>query len=296
MVTVPYVSAAAFQAHPTYLDLDDLRVDVDDPAAQTAELENLLLMSSQWAADTAMQPLHAHVFTQRTRARTDRQGNLKFHLDHTPYLSLVQVGYGYSPTALTVMNSPTVWEQDNNLTIPLGQGGGSWSGSLQFGFPAGVELWVQAVCVAGFVATRLTADTTAGALTLTVDDPTGILPGAQYRIWEPGAEETVTVSPAWTPPAISVPPTAPAPAAVTLATPTRFAHTSGHDFSGMPANLRLAVVNYNISQLMRPDTAAEDSYPDTHLASRTRQTDPRKDGSGLVAEAERIINSYWRVR
>lgn len=296
MLTAPYVSTAAFTAHPTYLDLDDLRSGSNLASDQTAELNNVLLMATQWCDNYAEQTLAAHVVTQNTRARCDRNGYLHLHLTDRPYLSLVQVGYGYTPTSLTTMSAPQVWEDNNNITVPLSVGG-PWSGSLQFGSPAaGSELYVQAVYTAGWVATQLTANALAGATTLTVADPTGIQPGARYRIWEPGAEETVTVSPTWTPPTISVPPTAPVPTAVTLAAPTLFAHTAGNDVSGMPADLRLAVINYAISQLMRPDTAAEDSYPDTHLSSGTRQADPRQDGSGLVAESERILERYRRVR
>jgi hypothetical protein len=64
----------------------------------------------------------------------------------------------------------------------------------------------------------------------------------------------------------------------------------------MPSDMRLAVTNYAVSALMRPDTSHEDSYPDTPLSSGTRQSDPRQDGSGLVKEAERILSRYQRVR
>jgi hypothetical protein len=296
-VTAPYVSTAAFQAHPTYLDLDDLRSGSSLQSDQTAELTNVLLMATQWCDNYAEQELAAHTVVQNTRARTDRYGNLRLHLDHSPYLSLVQVGYGYTIGTLTILSSPTSWVQDNNLTVPLGPNSSPWSGSLQFGFPgAGSELYVQVAYTAGWVATQLAADASAAATSITVADPTGILPGAQYRIWDPGAEETVTVSTSWVPPAISVPPLAPAPTTVALASPTLFAHTTSQDFSGMPADLRLAVINYAISQLMRPDTAAEDSYPDTKLSTGTRQTDTRQDGSGLVAEATRILEKYRRIR
>jgi hypothetical protein len=62
----------------------------------------------------------------------------------------------------------------------------------------------------------------------------------------------------------------------------------------MPADMRLAIANYTISLLARPDTTAEDSFPNTGLASNTRKNDPRKTGSGLAAEAARILNSYAR--
>lgn len=296
MITAPYVSTAAFTAHPTYLDLDDLRSGSSSSSDQTAELNNILLMSSQWADNYAEQQLGAHIVTQNTRARADRSGCLRLHLDIRPYLSLVQIGYGYTPTALTTLTAPAVWVEDNNIVVPL-SGGTPWSGSLQFGSPvAGGELFVQAVYAAGWVATQLATSAAASVTSITVADPTGILPGQQYRIWEPGSEETVTVSPSWVPPTVTMPPVAPTATAVTLAAPTLFAHATGQDFSGMPADLRLAVINYGISQLMRPDTAAEDSYPDTHLSSGTRQADSRQDGSGLVAEAERIIDKYRRIR
>jgi hypothetical protein len=154
-------------------------------------------------------------------------------------------------------------------------------------------VFVQLTYTAGWVATQLTASALAGATTLTVADPTGILPGQSYRIWEPGFEEDVTVATSWVPPAASAPI---APTSVTLASPTTFAHAAGHDVSGMPSDMRLAVTNYAVSALMRPDTSHEDSYPDTPLSSGTRQKDPRQDGSGLVKEAERILSRYQRVR
>ncbi len=295
MPSIPYVSAASFKAHPTYLDLDDLRSGSNLDADQTAELVNILLMASDWADNRCGQNLGAHVVVQNCRARFDRYGNLKIHADNTPVLSVLTVGYGWSPTALTTVSAVSAWVEDGRqIVIPLGGGGGAWSGSLQFGSPTpGGEVFVQLTYIAGWVASQLSAQADVGATTLTVADPTGIVPGGSYRIWEPGSEEDVAVSTSWVPPAPAVPI---APAAVSLATPTTFAHSAAHDFSSMPSDMRLAVSNYAVSTLMRPDTAHEDAYPDTQLASGTRQNDPRQDGSGLVLEAERILTRYQRTR
>ena len=294
MPSIPYVSAAAFKAHPTYLDLDDLRSGSNLDSDQTAELVNLLLMASDWADNRAGQNLGAHTVVQNCTARFDRGGNLRIHPDNTPVLAVSSIAYGYTPTALTTVSSPSLWLEDSRVIISSFAGGGPWSGSLQFGSPvAGGEVFVQLTYTAGWVATQLTVSATSGATTLTVADPTGIVPGQSYRIWEPGCEEDVTVSTSWVPPAAATPIV---PVSVTLATPTTFAHTAGQDFSGMPSDVRLAVTNYAVSALMRPDTAREDSYPDTALSSGTRQKDPRQDGSGLVAEAERILSRYQRVR
>lgn len=295
MPSTPYVSAAAFRAHPTYLDTDGLRVDSIDGADQTAELTNVLLMASAWADNEADQPLGAHLYTQYQRVRCDRSGMVRLHADHTPALAVTNVGYGLAPNALTTLANPQVWiEAGANLVLTLGATSGSWSGSLQFGSPAsGSEVFAQASIVSGWVATQLSGDVLAGATALMVADPTGILPGSTYRIWEPGREETVTVSLLWVPP---VPSANPAPTSVTLASPTLAAHATGHDLSSMPADLRLAVTSYATALLMRPDSTAEDEYPDTALSSNTRAKDSRRTGAGLIAEARKIVSSYARIR
>lgn len=282
MPTVPYVTAAEFAAHPTYLDLDDLRIDVPDEAAQIGELNNLLLMGSAWANGQCNQSLFAHQVTQKGRVRVDRDGNLQLVADNFPVLAVTSVQYGTSLGSLSPVADLSTWwvEKDRLVLIPL-------AGAA----PRTSTLYVTWTYVAGFACTVLAADSTAHASSLTVADPTGILPGDTYRLWEPGTEEFVTVSPSYVPPAVTAPPT---PTAVPLAAPTLYAHTTGAGWSGMTADMRLAVTNYTVSQLMRPDTAAEDSYPDTQLSSGTRQRDARKDGSGLVAEAVRLLNPYAR--
>ncbi|MFD0032531.1 hypothetical protein ACFVJK_30540 [Streptomyces sp. NPDC127172] len=280
MAAAPYVTAAEFAAHPTYLDLQTLRSGIMDPAAQTAELTNVLLMSSAWADDVCNQPLGAHRVDLSTQGRLDGDGNLIVFPSDRPVLSVAAVSYGSTLSRMAYVPTPAA-RVDKNQTIIIPVGGV---------VPRG-RVWVDITYTAGWASTCLTSDATAGATTLTVADPTGILPGASYRLWEPGSEETVTVSPTWTPPAVT---TAPAPVAVPLAAPTVHAHTGGAGWSGMPADMRLAVVNYTTAQLMRPDTAAEDSYPDTALSAGTRENDSRKDGSGLVREAERILANYAR--
>ncbi|MEV0090464.1 hypothetical protein [Streptomyces sp. NPDC050738] len=294
MAVNPYVSAAAFAAHPTYLDLDGLRRGVSDPDAQTAELTNLLLQASEWADNEADQPLGAHLYNQRERTRATRSGQLAIHADHGPVRQITGVGYGWSQNALTTVAAPGSWvEQGTNMVIPMAGASVAWSGSLQFGAPAaGGELFAQVEYVAGHVATVLEEPATAGDLQIMVTDPTGLEPGARYRIWEPGVEETVAVHPDWVAP---VPSASPLPTLVTLASALRYDHAAGHDLSGMPGDMRLAVVLYTVSLLIRPDSTAEDEFPD-NSSSTTRKDDTRPTGMGLVKEARRILMSYARVR
>lgn len=281
MLTAPYVTAAEFKAHPTYLDIDDLRSGSPLEADQVAELTNVLLMASAWADQTCRQQLGAHLVTRRSRARVTSDGNLQLAPTDNPVIALTSVSFGPSPGQMSAVTDLTAtWTEEDYLTL-LPVGGRARSAFVE---------WSYLAC---WVSTTLTADSTVGAMSLTVLDPTGIMPGATYRLWEPGAEESVTVDAGFTPPDATV---LPASISIPLAAATQFDHTAGSGWSGMPANMRLAVVNYTISQLMRPDTAAEDAYPDTRLSTGTRQTDPRRDGSGLVAEAERILSRYERVR
>jgi hypothetical protein len=292
----PYVSAAAFRAHPTYLDTDGLIPDNPDAGAQTSELTNLLLQASAWADTECDQPLGAHLYTQSTRVRADRAGMLRIHADHKPVRTVTGVSYGASPTSLTAVASPQVWvEDDANLVLTLSGASTAWAGSLQVGFgaPPGGDVFTRLGIVAGYVATQLTADVLAGATSITVADPTGIEAGGRYRIWEPGREETVAVSPLWQAPDPSM---IPAATSVLLADPLINDHTAGHDVSGMPADMRGAVVKYTIALLSRPDTTAEDEFPDSATNSSTRGKESRPTGLGLVDEARKVLRSYRRVR
>jgi hypothetical protein len=296
VLATPYVSAAAFRAHPTYLDTDGLIPGNPDPDAQTAELTNLLLQASTWADDVCDQPLGAHFYTQSTRVRADRAGMLRIHADHKPVRTVASVAYGASPTSLATVASPQVWvEDESNLVITVGGASTAWTGSLQVGFGAspGGEMFVRLGVVAGYVATQMAAATTKDDTSITVADPTGIEPGGRYRIWEPGMEETVTVSPLWQAP---TPSTIPTTTTVRLADPLTHDHEAGHDFSNMAADLRLAVIKYAIALQLRPGSISQDEFPDSSTNSSTRGKESRPTGLGLIAEARKILRSYQRVR
>lgn len=285
----PYVTTDEFYAHPTFLDLDNLRSGDVLPEDQRKELDNLLLMASVWADDYCNQPIGAHTRTDLTETSVRRTGELSVHADHVPVIEVTGFAYGYTPTSMTSLTSTAnvVPVDGRQIVAYLSGGFGPWSGALQFGPPtSGRRIWVQPTYVAGWVSTRLAADTVAGALSMQVTDPTGIQPGSRLRLWQPGGEEQVTVAAGYTSGSATVP----------LAAGMVYAHSAGGGVSGLPATARLAVINYATSLLMRPDTAAEDTYPDARVASGTRIADARKDGSGLVAEAQRLLKPYRRVR
>jgi hypothetical protein len=289
-VNVPYLTVAAFKAYPTYLDLQNL-VSGDSVAAhQDAELYNMLLRATNWAIGQCNQPLHAHINVENRRLRPDRQGRLKWHPSDNPVKQVTALSYGYLPNALMPVTdlSGTWTEANRQIVFPLAPLTPQF-GAIQFGTPAGqAEVYTTWTYIAGYVVTTLAAGVAAGASSLTVKDATGLVAGDVLRIWEPGVEEAVTVANSYVAGSTTVPLTA------ALAN----THATGAGISQLPADAQQAIVNYTVALLLRPDTSREDAFPDAKVGASTRTEDSRKDGSGLVAEAVRLLRDggYGRVR
>lgn len=282
--TLPFVTTAAFKAHPTFLDLNSLRSGDNAAADQDAELFNILLMASNWAADEVKMPLHAHTRTDTGRTFADRRGRLKFHADHTPVRSVSQLAWGVSYSQMQTYNNPTVWREGDE-TIVYEINGASWSwgpGSLQLGSAPVGELYTSMTYVAGYSNSVLVGGPALGAMAVTLSDVTGIQPGDVLRIWEPGVEEAVTVAAGYVPGA----------SPVTLAAATTKNHTAGAGVSQLPAEAHLAVIYYGVATLTHPDRQAEDEFPDSNVSPSTKAGDARQTGAGLVAEAKRLLNLF----
>jgi hypothetical protein len=289
-ITVPYVTVASFRASPTFLDSKTLNVGSVAAADQDAELYNQLLKASSWASNTVCNmPLHAHANSENLRLRPDRNGLIKFLASDAPVRAVTAFSYGYNPGAgnlRAVTDLTSQWiEGDAQVVFSFGLGSAGFN-SLQFGPAYGSELFTTWGYVAGFANTTLTNAPIAGASSLLVKDPTGIYAGDTLRIWEPGKEEAVTVGPAYVAGATTLP----------LTAPLINAHTIGAGISGFPPDILQAVTNYAVALLMRPDSMAEDQFPDNAPPATARARDPRKNAGGLVAEALSLLRSYVRPR
>jgi len=282
--TLPFVTVAAFKAHPTYLDLNNLRSGAAAPVDQDKELGNILLMSSNWAANVVGQPLHAHTRTEKTRVFADRRGRIKLTAQHTPVRVVTEIAFGLSPSQMNTYANPTVWIEDD-AGIVYDPSGATWSwgpGPLQLGAAPVGELYASSTYVAGYVNALLSANAIVGSLALALSNVTGIRPGDVLQIWEPGAEEAVTVSSAYVPGANPV----------ALTTATTAGHTAGAGVSQLPPDVHLAVILYGVAMLTHPDRQAEDEWPDADSGPTTRGSDARQTGAGLVAEARRLLAIY----
>lgn len=294
LVTVPYVSVASFAAFPSYAELDNLVTGVISASANNAQLNDLLIQSSQWALDQINMPVHGVVHTENVKMRPQRNGSLSWHPSRNPVRSIIGMQYCYdgnfgaSGSVQIVTDFTGVWiEEDTQVNLPFAAMGGTLNG-LQFGPPGGwqSEIYSTWTYHAGFPHALLAASTIVGAQVITVTDPTAIVPGSRLRIWEPGVEEACTVAASYAVGSTTVP----------LNSPLVNAHASAVTVSAIPSTVQLAVVYYTCALLMRPDSRAEDQWPDTRTGITTRSEDTRKDGTGLVAEAYRQLRSYGRVR
>jgi hypothetical protein len=303
VLTVPYVTPAAFRAHPTYLDLLNLRSGDTSAADQTDELTNILLMASS-EADNYVQMgvpsggLGAHQATENVRLVTDRWGRLHFHASHIPVISIDSLSYGVSIGSMTTVTAPTVWVEDGRqVTADLSGATATWSGSLQFGAPVSAGLFTSWTYTAGFVNTTLAANVTAGATSITVANPVGITggtsntPATTLRIWDPGAEEAATVAATYVAGSTTVP----------LTTALTYAHTlttaSPIGVSGLTPELHLAIIQWGTALLMRPTSKSSSQFRGSSMRLSTAGDDDAwGDASGLVAAGRAALKPYRRIR
>jgi hypothetical protein len=283
----PYVSAAEFRAHPTFLDSNNLRTGGTQDE-QDAALTNVLLEASQWADDKVNMPLGAHIRSENVRLAADRTGRLRYHPEHAPVIAVTGMSVGASPDALDDIADPQVWlERDGRIIVAFSPSGGPGLGSLQFGATAaGVEQLVSWTYVAGYPSTQLAEPADAAATTLTVRDTTGITAGTVLRLWTPGLEEAVTV-------------TAVAGDQVTLSVGLRAAHPAGGTCSSLPTTIRQAVIYYATYLLMRPASTGESWSPKSSgVATTSTAGDSRRTGRStfLYDEAVKLLKPYKRIR
>lgn len=295
LLSVPYMSTAEFVEWPTFLDLLNLRSGDTSLTDQTATLNKILLSASAWVDNYcemgADGSLTAHARTENKRMRPDRWGRFLWHPDHTPLISLTSMGYGTTIGSLTTYTAPAVFVEDaRTAVVDLQAGNAQWSGSLQFGAPsAGGEVYTTWSYLAGYPNTLLTTTANAGATSLQLSEVMGIQAGQTLRVYDPGFDESITVASAWTPTT--------GPASIPLASGLLNGHATGAPVrvSAIPQDVFQATGLYAIALLMRPDTAAEDAFPDMRGGISTRLADSRKDGSGLVFEAQHLLEPYRRV-
>jgi hypothetical protein len=285
----PYLTAAQFQAYPTWLDLDNL-VPGGAAGLQTDALNDVLLAASAWAiGECENMPLHAHyVQGEQLRTRATGTGRIYIKPRDIPVRAITALSWGSDPSTLTAVPLPdgSMWVEDGReVSFVPGGGVAQFSGpAIQFGPQTrpGTQIFVNWSYVPGFPSTFMPSGVSSGNSTVTVADPAGILPGDVLRIYDVGQSEALTVASTYAPATPTIPPT---PTAIPLAANTAHAHAAGVGITGMPRQLLQAIYAYGVALLMREDVSAEE--PVSAFGPAARATGGQRTGAaaGLVNDA-----------
>lgn len=288
MLDYAYVTYDEFRQHPHYLDLENLLVGRKEEL-QKSVVREALLFASTWADSELDMPLGAHVYTEYARCFTDRQGRIKHHPEHAPVIKVVALATGLVPDELDDVTAPQTWtEQQGRMLIAYGPSGPALS-TLQFGgAPTTGELLTRWTYIAGWPATQLGANATAGAVALTVRSTVGMVAGTVLRLWTPGLEEAVTVS------AVTGLTT------IALTSPIMGDHQSGMSCSALPPDARMAIIKMTVAKLLRKGPLAESAgrfgskAPSPHASAN----DPKRtyESYKYQEHACGLLSSYKRIR
>lgn len=304
-LTQPYVTVAEFKAAPTWLDVDDL-IPGGGQNQQDDELFNVLLKASKWADNFCNKRLGAHTAFEQFRTRIDRYGRVKLYPADSPVRKVVAFAYGPDPQLMTTLTDFTqVWiENSQGVVVSSIPFRGSFFGSLEFGMVPfqGTEIFCQIQYVAGYACTALSQSVSAGSSSLVVLDPTGFqapaapvsglsvtLPGSTARIWDPAAEEAVTVS------AVSG-------NTLTLTSPLLNGHTVNPGPAGqvnvseLPPEIHQAIVSMAVALMLREDTSGEDPFAGSPGGPALRRSSSGGAAAGLLDNAYELLEPYRRVR
>lgn len=296
-----YVTNGMFKGFPQWLDLDDL-IPGGVAAVQDDALADVLLAASDWAVGACEEmPLHGHwVQGENTYAYVKGGGRAYVRPRHVPLRAITSMSWGGDPSSMmaVALPDPTMRIDDNRrVSWRPGAGAAVFSGpALQFGARAIAPQRIDVTWsyVAGFPFGLLASPAAQGATSITVDDPSSILPGDVLRIYDPGQSEALTVAASYVPVIPAIPP---AQTAVPLAAPAQHAHAAGTGVTGFPRKALQAVIAYGVALLMREDVSEEEPASGFGPAARTTGGGRGGLGAGLVNDAIGWLAPYrptWR--
>jgi hypothetical protein len=293
LAQVPLVSVAGFKAHPTYLDLQNLRSGVATLAAQDSELNNILLQASSIAEGEEMvgMPLQAHIQTDNGRATPDRRGRLFLYPDHKPVRALLSYSYSAQIGSQTVVATPAYRLEDNRqIIVELGGSSYQLVGVAAARRAARRHRPVHRHHLRGRLRQhRPDRRRRGGRHRGDRKDPTGIYPGDVLRLWDPGVEEQVIVAASYTPVAVYPP----AATSIPLVAPLANAHTAGAHISSLPPDAYNAVVYLAIDALARPGSS-DPQWPGSKVPAATAKR--RKQAARPWFEkAKQLLSTYQDV-
>ena len=197
-----YLTIEEYRAAPTALATNNL-VPGGDQAAQDNELAAIIKRASTFLDNTARQKLYATSATQNEKVRI-KDGYFVLRAYQDRVKSIDAFAWGATPSNLTAMATPiprsSYFVEENRVLLTTGGTGVQWVGSLNMlATPIGGNVFASWMYTAGWFTTRLAVQAAIGATTVTVEDPTGIQPGAFLRLIDGARVADAQVSTTYTP-------------------------------------------------------------------------------------------------
>jgi len=232
----PYLTIQEYKNAPTAIDIDNIVIG-GNQSAQDAELANVILRASSWVDQYCGQILGATTDVEQQRSRINKDGTIRLHPKYAPIVALTAFSYGTDLTnILTSIDNSLAWIEESAIIFPYAQMNLAYSsqGPLQFGFPTTPqsEVYLKYSYVNGYTNTTNSTAVTAGDVTISVTNGTGITAGQMLRIYDGTYTENITVASTYTFGSNTVP----------LASGCLFSHDIGASVSALPAAIKEATI------------------------------------------------------
>jgi len=284
--STPYLTIEEFKDAPTSIDIDNLVYNSQDPDDQDAELANTIARASSWIDTFCNQVLAATTETEQQRSRYSPDGSIRFHPRYSPVVALTSLQYGYPPSLMSLGDCSVAWIEDEEVIVPNATLG-TWSsqGPLQFGAMGATgrnEVFLKYTYVNGYANTTIVT-AVAGALSLVVEDGTGILAGEMLKIYDGQYTENVTVADTYVFGSATVP----------ITRPLVYDHAPSVSISALPPAVKQACILVTTAYLK----TRGDSSMTMQVSTSPGTALPNADRVGQeIAAAMQLLQPYRRVR
>jgi hypothetical protein len=281
-----YLTVQEYKNAPTSIDYDNLVVG-GNATAQDAELKNVILRASSYMDEYLNQNVVANRATETQRVRLNNSGYIALHPNQSPIISLESFYYGGAPTNLVALPDPSqCWFEEQQILVPLSQMATTYSSAGPLAFGPGIggsqQIFTKYTYVAGFANTTVVSGT-AGASTIVVADPIGIIPGEMLRISDGASSETVYVSSTYTY----------GSATITLVSPLVYTHAAGAAIGNLPNAIKQACILITTAFIkIRGDNSLTmniTTQPQASIPGSARY-------GGEISMALSMVDKYRRIR
>ena len=286
-VSSPYLSLAEFKNAPTALDYGNI-VAGQNQSAQDAELTNAITRASSWIDQYCNQIIGATADSEQQRTRIKRDGTIRFHPKYSPVVALTSFSWGMTPNSLvSASDCSLAWFEEQEIIFPYAGNSLTYSseGPLSFGFPmsSNQEVFIKYDYVNGYANTLSSSNVSAGATTITVDNPTGIVPGETLKMFDGASTENITIDSTYTF----------GSSTVILASPLLYSHNAGVSVSALPAAIKEAAILVTSAYLkIRGDASLIMAV----TTSPGQQIGGSQQVGSDIAHAQDLLKPFRRIR